>query len=80
MDFDALKTLLTENVVRVTHTKKDGSVATRTCTRHPDHLPPFVASGKKAPTLKDGDLPVYDLDAKGWRMISASSVSVAEIV
>ncbi len=80
MDFETFKTLLTENVLRVTHVKKDGSVATRTCTRHPDHLPPFVASGKKGPTLKDGDLPVYDIDQKGWRMISASSVSDAQIV
>lgn len=69
-----LKGILSEGEVTITFTKKDGTDRTMRCTRKADLLP--VAPVNENTTHKQNDdvLPVYDLDASGWRSFRWDSI------
>ena len=73
-----LKDLLqTTPEVEVKFTKKDGTERVMKCTLHPDFLPKQEIkenTDKVARPQNDSVLPVYDLEAKGWRSFTVSSV------
>lgn len=73
-----LKDLLqTTPEVEVKFTKKDGTERVMKCTLHPDVLPKqeIKENTDKVERIKnDSVIPVYDLEAKGWRSFTVNSV------
>ena len=58
-------------------TKKDGTERTMTCTTKPELVPAeSIVEGveKKEKKVNEEVIPVYDLDAKGWRSFRWDSV------
>lgn len=69
---DWLKQLLHESEVEVTFTKKDGTQRVMKCTLDADVVPETGTS--KTVNRNDEALPVYDVEAKGWRSFRWDSV------
>ena len=69
-----MREILRENVCEVQFTKADGSLRTMRCTLMPDSLPPSKpAEGK--PRAENLDVvPVWDVEAEGWRSFRIDSV------
>ncbi len=81
---ETLKNLLSENVLSVIFTKKDGTSRTMQCTLKPEYLP--VADKKEGDEVKkqkkqsDESLAVWDLEKKAWRAFRLDSVVSYTIV
>jgi hypothetical protein len=81
-DFKLFKKWLTSHLafgpVTITFTKKDGTERVMECTTNIDLVPqePIVESTeiKKEKKANDEVMPVYDLEAKGWRSFRWDSV------
>jgi hypothetical protein len=61
----------------IVFTKKDGTERTMTCTTKPELVPAeSIVEGveKKEKKVNEEVIPVYDLDAKGWRSFRWDSV------
>ena len=70
-----LKSILHEEIVKVTFTKKDGTDRVMNCTRKPELVPKVeVTEGKKARTVSEEIIVVYDVDVEGWRSFNINSV------
>lgn len=71
-----LRGLLKERVVEITFTKKDGSERVMKCTLSENLIPQAENSSDTAKNRKTSDeaLPVYDLEAEGWRSFRWDSV------
>ena len=77
-----LETLLKENVLTVTFTKKDGSNRVMSCTLRPDKLPPLkeVTEENQAQRKQsDTSIAVYDLEKNDWRSFRVDSVTDVQI-
>jgi hypothetical protein len=81
-DFKLFKKWLTSHLafgpVTITFTKKDGTERVMECTTNTDLVPqePIVESIeiKKEKKANEEVMPVYDLEAKGWRSFRWDSV------
>ena len=79
-----VKNVLREKVVSVTFTKKDGTERVMNCTLQEDLIPAKVVSESAntanvvVRTVNDDVVPVYDIDAKGWRSFRWDSVKSIE--
>jgi hypothetical protein len=81
-DFKLFKKWLTSHLafgpVTITFTKKDGTERVMECTTNIDLVPqePIVESIeiKKEKKVNEEVMPVYDLEAKGWRSFRWDSV------
>lgn len=60
--------------VKVTFVKKDGSERTMLCTLSEDAVPPIEKKTDRVKASNEEVLPVYDLDAKGWRSFRLDSI------
>lgn len=63
--------------VTVTFTKKDGTERVMNCTTSPDLVPPIpIVEGveKKEKKVNEEVMPVYDIDAQGWRSFRWDSI------
>jgi hypothetical protein len=72
-----LKSHLAYGPTTVVFTKKDGTERTINCTTKPELVPvePIVEGvEKKEKKINDEVMPVYDLDAKGWRSFRWDSI------
>ena len=71
-----IRGLLFEREVFVTFTKKDGSERVMKCTLSENFIPQAENSSDTAKNRKTSDeaLPVYDLQAEGWRSFRWDSV------
>ena len=77
IDRETLDELLHVDVLTVTFEKKDGTERVMRCTLREDLLPPKpVVEGEEKPKRKgkEGVVPVYDMDAKGFRSFRLSSL------
>lgn len=77
IDRETLDELLHVDVLTVTFTKKDGSERVMRCTLRDDLLPPKpVVEGEAKPARKVNKdvVPVYDMDAKGFRSFRLTSI------
>jgi hypothetical protein len=74
---DWIKQLLQNSPkVTVTFTKADGTERVMNCTLDPDVLPKQeITEGKEPRKVNPEVLPVYDIEAKGWRSFRVKSVS-----
>lgn len=74
---DAIHSILTNNVVVVTFTKKDGEERVMKCTLNENLLPPKDPDVK--PKKKSEDvIAVWDLDKSAWRSFRYDSVKHLE--
>ena len=76
---NSLSEVLTFNTCTVTFIKKNGDERVMTCTLQPELLPTKViveGEEKKPKVLKDplNSLPVYDINAKGWRSFIVKNI------
>ena len=72
-----LKGHLAYGPTTIVFTKKDGTERTMTCTTKPELVPAeSIVEGveKKEKKVNEEVIPVYDLDAKGWRSFRWNSV------
>jgi hypothetical protein len=74
---DELLVILTKYVVNVTFTKVDKSTRVMKCTLISAFLPPVVGSNNKR---SNKVIPVWDLEAEGWRSFRVDSVQKVEKV
>jgi hypothetical protein len=78
-NIDALKSILRDNVLKVNFTKKDGSFRSMICTLRADLLPDTIASAN-ARNTSTTSVPVWDLEAQGWRSFNFASIDSIYIV
>jgi hypothetical protein len=65
---DWLKSCLRDGVVTVNFVKNDGTERNMKCTLSKEIVPPVVSENvKKVRAVSNDVLPVYDIDAQGWR-------------
>jgi hypothetical protein len=80
---DWLKSVLRDGVVTVNFVKSDGTERAMKCTLSKDIVPQApVVEGveKKTKTQSPDVLPVYDVDAQGWRSFRWDSIKSVELV
>jgi WYL_2, Sm-like SH3 beta-barrel fold len=74
-----ITSVLKENIVTVTFTKKDGSERVMRCTLNPELLPKVeIKENKVERKRSDTSIAVYDLEAAGWRSFITRSVKKIE--
>jgi WYL_2, Sm-like SH3 beta-barrel fold len=74
-----LKNLLQREKITLTFTKKDGSLRTMYCTTNPTYImfkDPSSIESKSDRKVNDNILPVYDLEADGWRSFRWDSIKI----
>lgn len=72
-----LKSHIAYGPTTIVFTKKDGTERTMTCTTNSELVPaePIVEGvEKKEKKINEEVMPVYDLDAKGWRSFRWDSI------
>lgn len=74
---DWLKGLLTEGIVKVTFTKKDGTERLMSCTLHPNEVE-YVKTPTREREPNMDVLPVFDTDKREWRSFRIDSVKKIE--
>lgn len=74
-----IKVLLTEQNVKITFTKKDGTERVMNCTLDPNVLPLVESVQDQREKSKEKDyIAVYDTDIKAWRSFIIKSVKAFE--
>ena len=77
--FDRLKTILREQEIKITFTKKDGTERVMRCTLDPSKLP--VQESTETNTnrkVSTETMAVFDLDVQGWRSFTKKSVKCVD--
>ncbi len=70
-----LTELLSSEIVTVTFEKKDGTIRNMRCTRNSALIPAApVTESKRTKAATPGVLPVYDVEAAGWRSFTITSI------
>jgi hypothetical protein len=78
---DELKTLLKENIVNLSFTKKDGSERKMKCTLKTDLLPKVEFDANKPKKAENLDvLPVWDIENEGFRSFRLESLLSYEVL
>jgi hypothetical protein len=81
---DELYKMLKENVVEVTFTKLNGDERTMPCTLQEQYLPPAKKDDpltqKKVREISDAVLPVWVMDAKGFRSFRYDRVKSVKLI
>ena len=86
MSFDKahFKKLLSENIVSVLFTKKDGTKRAMLCTLMSDHLPLVdKREGDEVKVIKkqsEDSIAVWDIEKKAWRSFRIDSVDFAHSI
>jgi hypothetical protein len=83
--FDRLKTIMREQEIKITFTKKDGTERVMRCTLDPNKLPvhetntdnpiDFPETKRRVSTET---MAVFDLDVQGWRSFTKKSVKCVD--
>jgi len=77
---DWLKSVLRDGVAIVKFEKTDGTERIMKCTLSKEIVPPVVSENvKKVRAISNDVLPVYDVDAQGWRSFRWDSIKSVEI-
>jgi len=69
--------LLANSTITITFTKKDGTLRTMKCTRNTAFIPTEQLP-KEGSTESTTAVPVFDLDAQGWRSFIPSNITRIE--
>ncbi len=77
--FDRLKTMLREQEIKITFTKKDGTERVMRCTLDPNKLPVQESTEIKTDRkVSTETMAVFDLDVQGWRSFTKKSVKCVD--
>jgi hypothetical protein len=72
-----LTKLLSEYVIEVTFTKKDGTERVMNCTLQEDYLPETTGAGRAA---SFDAVSVYDVDKEDWRSFRWDSIKAVKVI
>ena len=75
-----LAKLLRENIATVKFTKKDGTERVMKCTLMEGVAIPHEKTTDRVKEPKDEILPVWDMEANGWRSITVPNLLTIELV
>jgi hypothetical protein len=79
MEKEILLEYLSKGEMKICFIKKDGSERVMRCTRNLERIPMEFAESEKSVVRKESNvIPVYDLDAEGWRSFDYTKLSTAE--
>jgi len=80
IDRETLNDLLHVDVLTVTFTKKNGDTRVMKCTLREDLLPavPEKEPGTNAKKINEEVMPVWDMDAKGFRSFRVDSITAIQ--
>ena len=67
--------VLKEHDVEITFTKKDGTTRVMKCTLDESKIPPLEKKTDRTKAANDDVLPVFDLEAQGWRSFRLDSIT-----
>jgi hypothetical protein len=77
--FDRLKTVMREQEIKITFTKKDGTERVMRCTLDPAKLPVQESTETKTERkVSTETMAVFDLDVQGWRSFTKKSVKCVD--
>jgi hypothetical protein len=77
--FDRLKTIMREQEIKITFTKKDGTERVMRCTLDPAKLPVQESTETKTERkVSTETMAVFDLDVQGWRSFTKKSVKCVD--
>ena len=77
--FDRLKTIMREQEIKITFTKKDGTERVMRCTLDPAKLPVQESTETNANRkVSTETMAVFDLDVQGWRSFTKKSVKCVD--
>ena len=77
--FDRLKTILREQEIKITFTKKDGTERVMRCTLDPAKLPvQEITETNTNRKVSTETMAVFDLDVQGWRSFTKKSVKCVD--
>ena len=72
--------MLEQSVVEITFTKKDGTERVMNCTLDGEYLPELeLMTFVDKDQLKRDSLPVFDVDADGWRSFRWDSIKAVKL-
>jgi hypothetical protein len=71
--------VLKQQEVEILFTKKDGTERKMRCTLKDEDIPAVEKKTDRTKTLNEEVLPVYDLDAQGWRSFRLDSILTVNI-
>lgn len=75
IEYNELRNLLRENVLRVVFTKLDGSEREMFCTLMPETIEgTFSPERQKKPSTNTRAIPVFDTQIQGWRSIIVENI------
>lgn len=79
MEKEILLEILSKGEAKICFVKKDGSERVMRCTRNLDLIPEAYAESDRDAIRKESNLiPVYDLDAEGWRSFDYTKLLTIE--
>jgi hypothetical protein len=76
---DLLTALLKEGLVKIVFEKKDGTIREMLCTLKPSIISEYWISAENRMKFNESVLPVFDLDAKGWRCFRWESLKTYDM-
>jgi hypothetical protein len=74
MNIQELRKLLSNDIVTVTFTKKDGSLREMLCTTISSYLPGGESESPSTSVPSDTVVTVWDLENQGWRSFKFDSI------
>ncbi len=78
-DKAALAKLLRESNAEITFTKKDGTKRIMKCTLREGVAIPYEKKTDRTREAKDNVLPVWDLEADGWRSVNTETIEDVKV-
>jgi hypothetical protein len=77
---ESIATLLRHCDATITFTKKDGTERVMKCTLREGVAVPYEKKTERTREAKADILPVWDIEANGWRSVNVSSIQTIEII
>lgn len=77
---ESIATLLRNVDATVTFIKKDGTERAMKCTLREGVAIPYEKKTERTREANDDILPVWDLEADGWRSITLSTIQTIEVI
>lgn len=75
-----IQNLLRAWEAKITFTKKDGTERVMHCTLKEGVVVPHEKTTDRVKEPKDDLLPVWDIEAQGWRTITVPNITVVEVI
>ena len=66
-------------ILEITFIKKDGTERVMQATLRPDLVPVYEKKTDRVREVNESILPVYDIEAEGWRSINLDSIELIKV-